>query len=285
MHCIKMRAPAKINLTLEIGAKRDDGYHSLTSVMSHISLFDELLVSKTDEGVIDFQSNAPYLKNNDKNLCVLAAKKFFELCGIKNAGVKIELKKIIPTNSGMGGGSTDAAAVIKCMENLFGKLDEKSRENLAASLGSDVPFCLTDTSAVCEGRGEKITPFSFEKKRIYAVVAKNAVKVSTSSVYADFDVNPVEFTGSHSGVVQALKDGDNEFLRKSMCNVFEKNIFAATPEVEKLRNKIYSLGAFASQMTGAGPTVFGLFEKRTDAENALEVLRKEKVVSYSAYIL
>lgn len=283
MNSVSMRAPAKLNLTLEVGAKREDGYHPITSVMAHISLYDEISIAKKGEG-IEFETNAIYLKNDEKNLCVVAAKKFLECKGL-DEGVKISLKKLIPSNSGMGGGSADAAVVIRLMERLFGELDKDKKDALALSLGADVPFCMTDTPALCEGIGEIITPVASPTKRLYVVVAKNAQKLSTARVYSNFDSSPTPFTGSHSDVIKALESGSFSLLKNGMCNVFEENVFAECPEVASLREKMLSLGAFASRMTGAGPTVFGLFEKRNLAERALSSLRADRILSYFAYIL
>lgn len=284
MDAVKTRAPAKLNLTLEVGNKREDGYHLLTSVMVHIALYDELVLERC-EGGIEFESNAVYLKNDDKNLCVLAAKRFYETAGISGEGVRISLKKLIPSNSGMGGGSTDAAAVIELMERLYGRLDEEKRMSLALSLGADVPFCMTKSSSLCEGIGERITPIMQSQKRLYVVVAKNAQKLSTARVYSDYDASPTVFDGSHGEVIRALESGNYLNLKDAMANSFEMNIFKACPEVKALREKMLSLGAFASRMTGAGPTVFGLFEKRADAINALEALRRDRVLSYFAYMV
>ncbi len=283
MKSVTMRAPAKLNLTLEVGAKRDDGYHPITSVMSHISLYDEISVTKSE--ALEFETNASYLRNDDKNLCVVAAKRYLEYKGIKDESVKITLKKLIPSNSGMGGGSADAATVIKLMERLYGALDDEKRGALALSLGSDVPFCMTETSALCQGTGEIITPIMPSPKRLYVVVAKNALKLSTAKVYSDFDTYQTAFTGSHTDVIKALESGNFPLLKNGMCNVFESNIFAECPEVASLREKLLELGAFAARMTGAGPTVFGMFEKRYLAERALRSLREDRILSYFAYIL
>ena len=285
MSFIKTHAPAKLNLTLEVGNKREDGYHPLTSIMVHIALYDEVSLRRIEGGKIEFRTNAVYLKNDDNNLCVLAAKRFFETCGIENEGVEIELKKLIPSKSGMGGGSADAAAVIELMESVYGVLDDTTRLSLATSLGADVPFCMTKTPALCKGIGEIITPVSLSKKKIFVVVAKNAQKLSTARVYSDFDANPTPFTGSHVDVIRGLESGNATLLKNGMANVFENNIFASCPEVNALRERLLTLGAFAARMTGAGPTVFGLFEKRSDAVRALEALREDRILSYFAYIV
>ena len=285
MNFVKTHAPAKLNLTLEVGKRRDDGYHPLTSVMVHIALYDEVSVKKRKGEGIEFKTNAVYLKNDDNNLCVVAAKRFFEVSGIKDEGVEIELKKLIPSKSGMGGGSSDAAAVIELMERLYGNLDDADRLSLGTSLGADVPFCMTKTHALCEGIGEIITPVGLSKNKIFVVVAKNAQKLSTAKVYSQFDENPVAFKGSHADVIRGLESGNISLLNRGMDNVFEKNVFASCPEVEALRERMLTLGAFVSRMTGAGPTVFGLFEKRSDAVRALETLRGDRILSYFAYII
>ena len=285
MNSVRTHAPAKLNLTLEVGSKREDGYHPLTSVMVHIALCDEIIIKRCKEEGVHFHTNAVYLKNDDKNLCVVAAKRFFETCGIKNEGVEIELRKLIPSKSGMGGGRADAAAVIELLERLYGSLDDTTRLSLGLSLGADVPFCMTKTPAICEGIGEIITPISLSKKKMYVVVAKNAHKLSTAKVYSDFDENPVKFNGSHASVIEGLESGNIALLKNGMANVFEDNIFSTCPEVSALRERLIELGAYTARMTGAGPTVFGLFEKRSDAVHALDALRRDRILSYFAYII
>lgn len=277
------RAPAKINLTLEVGNKREDGYHLISSVMAHISLFDEISVTKSTNG-IEFESNTEYLKNDDKNLCVLAAKKYFEYANVSFDGVLIKLKKVIPSKSGMGGGSADAAAVVELLERLFVKLDDDKKLDLGMKLGADVPFCMTKTPALCQGIGEIITPIKLCKKKIYVVVAKNSTKPSTSFVYSEFDKNPVRFGGSHADVIRALETG-NFNLFSSAFNSFEQIIFPSYPQVKTLCDKMREYGALHSRMTGAGPTVFGLFDDKQTAQKALLRFREEKILSYAAYII
>ncbi len=277
------RAPAKLNLTLEVGNKREDGYHFISSVMVHISLYDEVSITKGVNG-IEFESNTEYLKNDDKNLCVLAAKKYFECSGICNESVRIKLKKVIPSKSGMGGGSADAAAVVELLERLFVKLDYDKKLSLGMSLGADVPFCMTSTPAFCQGIGEIITPVKLCKKKIYVVVAKNSTKPSTSFVYSEFDKKTVDFSGSHANVIRALETG-NFNLFSSMSNSFEEVIFPSFSQVKSLCDKMTEYGALHSRMTGAGPTVFGLFEDKSVAQKALLRFREEQILSYMAYII
>ena len=284
MRTVSGRAFAKLNLTLEVGDRRQDGYHPLVSVMTHISLSDEITLTREGEDVC-FESNASYLRCNDTNLCIRAAKKYFETSGVSPTGVKIKLKKIIPLKSGMGGGSADAALVIELMEQLFGKLSEEKRQSLALSLGADVPFCLTKTPALCEGIGEIITPVSLSSKRVWVVVAKNAQKPSTAQIYSEFDNSPVKFRGSHMDVIRALETGELSLYKKGMHNVFEDNVFASVPKAKMLSEQIAHLGAFAVQMTGAGPTVFGLFEKKEDAVSAVKALRDRSTLAYFAYLV
>ena len=284
MEKLETRAPAKLNLTLAIGPRRDDGYHPIKSVMVHVSLFDTVSVRKKECG-IGFSSNARYLRNDDKNLCVLAARRYLELAGIKE-GVDIELLKHIPSKSGMGGGSADAAAVVSLMEKLFVPLDSSVRDSLLLSLGADVPFCATSTPALCEGIGERITPILLSGSlEHYLVIAKNAQKPSTAGIYSVFDSSPVPFEGSHSDVIRALETGNAELLKKGMYNAFEPIIFSMYPEVEHLRDRMLSLGAYAAQMTGAGPSVFGLFPSKAHADKALGELRESGVLSYVARII
>ena len=154
---MNVRAYAKVNLTLDIISARDDGFHSIRSVMVPVSLFDRVSVERAER--ISFDCDLPALRNDD-NLCIRAAKAFFEAAGIRG-GADIRLQKHIPFPAGLGGASADAAAVIDCLSTIYGApLDFDELIRVAAEVGSDVPFCLYGKPALCEGRGEIITPIA-----------------------------------------------------------------------------------------------------------------------------
>ncbi|MBQ7896964.1 MAG: 4-(cytidine 5'-diphospho)-2-C-methyl-D-erythritol kinase [Clostridia bacterium] len=261
-----VNAFAKINLTLEVGGKRADGYHSLVSVMARATLSDRIEVKKNGSKNIVLKVNDPSLDTPD-NLAVKAVKGYCEASGIEAQGVDILLEKNIPVASGLGGGSADAAAVIECMEELFGALPRDKRHALARSLGADVPYCLEKTPCICRGIGdecEKIDCKGFDS--LYLVIKKNAEKLSTGAVYTAFDaLSKKEGEYDHVSVVKALERGDTALLTKSLFNDFERVVLDKSPEVKVLKEEMMRAGALAALMSGAGPTVVGFFDDEEKA--------------------
>ena len=274
---IEKKAYAKINLTLEVGKKRDDGYHLLTSVMARATLFDTLYINKNTSREVRIFSNNKSLEGSD-NLCYKAVKNYFDMSGIASEGIDITLDKKIPVSAGLGGGSADAAAVIEALEELFVPLSKESRHSLALSLGADVPYCLKKTPCLCQGVGDeckeiKAKPFD----SLWLVIEKNAEKLSTGAVYKAFDsLEKAKVPYDHQSVITALERADKELLSKSLFNDFERVVFNATPEVKTLRDKFLNSGALTAIMSGAGPTVVAFFDNKEKAlslsDNLYEIL-------------
>lgn len=260
------KAYAKINLTLEVGNKRDDGYHSLVSVMARATLHDRVEVKKNGGKNIVLRVNDSTLDSSD-NLAVKAVKGYFETSGIEAQGVDVTLEKHIPVAAGLGGGSADAAAVIECMEDLFGALPRDKRHALARSLGADVPYCLEKTPCICRGIGDECEKIDFHGfSGLYLVIKKNAEKLSTGAVYSAFDaLERLDTPYDHSIVVTALERGDTSLLTKGLFNDFERVVLDKSPEVKALKEEMMRAGALATLMSGAGPTVVGFFDDEEKA--------------------
>ena len=260
------QAYAKINLTLEVGRKRDDGYHEIVSVMARATLSDKVEVEKNLVGAIRLNCTDFSLKGDD-NLCVKAVNGYFGVSGIPFHGVDIILEKHIPISAGLGGGSADAAAVIECMEELFGVLSPEKRHALARGLGADVPYCLEKTPCICRGIGdecERIESKGFDS--LFLVIKKNAEKLSTGAVYSAFDELPKSVREyDHENVIKALERGDKDLLTSSLFNDFERVVFEKTPEVKALKEEMLEAGAVSTLMSGAGPTVVGFFDDEEKA--------------------
>ncbi len=259
-------AYAKINLTLEVGKKRPDGYHSLTSVMARATLADKVRVERNCCGKIAFVSTDKTIPAED-NLCTKAAKACLEALGIKGQGVSITLENNIPTASGMGGGSADAAAVIECMEELFGSLDSTVRHTIARRLGADVPYCLEKTPCLCTGIGDQCTPIECaDLDGLWLVISKVGEKLSTGKVYSDFDsLADSDSHYDHTTVIKALEKGDIYALANGTFNDFEKVVFPSSPQVVSERERMLSSGALNVVMSGAGPTLVGFFDSKEKA--------------------
>lgn len=259
------KAYAKINLTLEIGEKRCDGYHLLVSVMARASLFDTLEVSENSLGTTRVFASDPALNTKD-NLCIRAAEGYFALTGIKK-GVDIKLQKNIPVASGLGGGSADCAATIDCLEELFQPLSDSQRHSLALSLGADVPYCLKKTPCLCTGIGDKCEELDLSPiLDLYLNIIKVGTKLSTGKVYEAFDaLEKSDTPHNHQIVIDALKNGDAKALTKGLFNDFERVVFPELHEVKALREKLLNSGADAVLMSGAGPALVAFY---TDEEKA-----------------
>ncbi len=257
---------AKINLTLEVGDKRADGYHSLTSVMARISLHNRVEVEKNGVGEIRLFSTDKSIENDD-NLSVRAVKGYFEVSGVTFEGVDIRLEKHIPLAAGLGGGSADAAAVIECMEELFGTLEEEKRHDLARGLGADVPYCLEKTPCLCRGIGDECESLSATDMGLFLVIEKEGEKLSTGAVYSALDrLGKRKELFDHNGMVKALETGDKRLFVKALSNDFERVV-----DVTSVKERMLSHGAIATLMSGAGPTVVGFF----DDEEKARVYSKE----------
>ena len=275
MRAVKENANAKINLFLDVSAKRPDGYHDINTVMHSISLSDTLTVSVTSARATSVTLKVEgndRLVTDDKNLAVLAAKLYLERTA-KTAYGQIKLVKNIPVAAGLAGGSTDAAATLRAMNKLFGHyLSSRALADLALELGSDVPYCLLGGTALCEGRGEIINPIY--NPHFYTAVAVADEYVSTPLAYAALDRLYSDFDGSVVG-------RGKELYRNMICslqnkspdlgavyNVFEEAVFDSCPKSRIIKSDMYSLGALTAAMSGSGPSVFGIFNSKSAAEFA-----------------
>ncbi len=275
-------AYAKINLYLDVIGKRDDGFHNIKTVMHSVSLFDIVTVSVVPSHnmnvslSIDGDSNIP---SDGRNLACRAAELFYNKLG-KKAEVKIKLVKNIPIAAGLAGGSSDAAAVLRALNRLYRKpFTLKALANMASELGSDVPYCVFGKTALCEGRGEKITQIHLPAK-FNAVIANTDEGVSTPSAYAELDSIYSDFDGS-------IKTGGDECCEKilseleegripscGMFNIFEEVILRKCKKAAAAKEKLQSLGAVKVMMSGSGPSVFGIFENEKAAENAKQKIEE-----------
>ncbi len=267
-------AYAKVNLILDITNKRPDGYHDIRSVMQAISLCDEITIEvlPASESATELVINAscenpemfPDVRWDESNLVVKAARLLLGDAGIplSKAGiVNIFVTKNIPSGAGLGGGSSDAAAVLNGLNELLCLGYEKNKLcSLGAKLGADVPFCVLGGTVLCEGIGEKLTPLPDAPAMDY-IVEKPDVSLSTKLMYEQVDsyleTEPHPDTGR---LVEAIKSGDPEFY-KYIGNFMEKAAVSFCPEIEEVKKSFLDRGAVASFMTGSGSAVVGLFKK------------------------
>ena len=275
-------AYAKINLFLDVIERRDDGFHNLRSVMHSVSLCDELKFEfeKSDDVSIELTSNIPELAG-ESNLVVRAARLYMERAGV-NGKVKIHLENRIPIGAGLGGASSDAAATLRALNRRFERFSEDSMLSLCAEIGSDVAFCYKGGTAVCEGRGEILTPIDFAEKLNF-VISIGEERVSTPKAYAALDEKFSNFDGTveKSNVLNSpIIPFDNKTEDPvRLYNIFEEIAVDEIKSVSKLKNNLLELGAKYTLMTGSGPAVFAIFE---DEKTATFAANKVKLDGFFA---
>ena len=266
-------APAKLNLTLEVGEKRSDGYHEVQSVMSCAALYDEVTLESGTSGGISMTCDCPGLPLDDTNLCLRAAKLFFQKTGIACDGLHIELSKCIPMQSGLGGGSADAAAVLRGLRKLYRpEMMIKDLERMAAELGSDVPFCVRSVTAMARGRGEQLLKLP-KLPLCWFVICKPEFSFSTAEMYAKLDEKEPVSSIDTLGLIKALEYQDMQEISDRLGNCFE-GVLEESSEIFAIKNRLLALGARNACMSGSGSAVYGLFTQEDEAKAAAAELQK-----------
>ena len=268
-------AYAKLNLSLDVTARREDGYHDLAMLMQTVSLCDELRLRFRDDGQVRAGSNLRYIPGDERNLAVRAALRFLEAVGESGQGLQIDLRKEIPVGAGMGGGSADAAAVLRGLNRLYGNpMDRKALEQLAQIIGSDVAFCVAGGTARAEGRGEVLTDLP-PMPDCWFVIVKPGFSISTPELYKKLDSAPVRIHPDTQGLLSAVEAGDLHALCRRMYNVFEEVDDRRLRTVSELKGRLLDHKALSAMMTGTGSAVFGVFQEEENARDACEALRHE----------
>lgn len=269
---VTVEANAKINLTLDILGKRPDGFHEVAMVMQSIGLHDTLTMEKTD-GEIALSINVPWLKADEKNLAWRAAELVRQEYGL-TGGVRMELTKRIPIAAGLAGGSADAAAVLKGMNELYNlQMSEARLCELGAKLGSDIPFCLMGGTMLATGRGEVLTRLA-DMPETWVVLAKPRISVSTAWAYQNYDEQGAEKHPDNEAIRKAIARGNRKAVAGLLCNVLESVTIKKYDVIADYKQMMLDKGAMASMMSGSGPTVFGLARNREQAEAIANVLRQ-----------
>ncbi|WP_196593024.1 4-(cytidine 5'-diphospho)-2-C-methyl-D-erythritol kinase [Pectinatus sottacetonis] len=271
---LTVTANSKINLTLDVLGKRDDNYHDVEMIMQSINLSDKLVIEKSDICDIIIDCSIPGVKSKQDNLIYKAAKLFLEKYKI-TSGVKFTLEKNIPVAAGLAGGSADAAAALYGLNKLFGL--KKSRIELcsiAASLGSDIPFCLIGGTMLAQGRGEKITSMPSWGNGAFVIV-KPPVSVSTAWVYGQYKETKIKDHPHASVMIEALKAKNLDDICKSLGNVLESVTITKFPQLAEYKSKLCRYGAKAALMSGSGPSIFAICENIAKAEKIAEKMNHE----------
>ncbi|WGD61499.2 4-(cytidine 5'-diphospho)-2-C-methyl-D-erythritol kinase [Bacillus velezensis] len=265
------KAPAKINLSLDVTSKRPDGYHEVEMIMTTIDLADRIELTELPENVIRVASHNRFVPDDQRNLAYQAAKLLKERFQVKK-GVSIMITKVIPVAAGLAGGSSDAAATLRGLNRLWDlKLSVVELAELGAEIGSDVSFCVYGGTALATGRGEKIRHIS-APPHCWVMLAKPTIGVSTAEVYRRLNLQQVRHPD-----VQAMIDAIEEKSFQKVCgqlgNVLESVTLSLHPEVAMIKNQMKRFGADAVLMSGSGPTVFGLVQYESKVQRIYNGLR------------
>ncbi|AGX02097.1 MULTISPECIES: 4-(cytidine 5'-diphospho)-2-C-methyl-D-erythritol kinase [Bacillaceae] len=251
-----VKAPAKINLSLDVLYKRPDGYHEVEMIMTTIDLADRLELTELKKDEIRIISHNRFVPDDQRNLAYQAASLLKERFKVKQ-GVAITIEKTIPVAAGLAGGSSDAAAALRGLNKLWGlglSLDELAE--IGAEIGSDVSFCVYGGTALATGRGEMIKHLP-APPTCWVILAKPFIGVSTADVYRRLDLKGIHHPNT-AGMVEAIKDGDYSSVCENVGNVLEDVTLNLYPEVAQIKDQMKRFGADAVLMSGSGPTVFGL---------------------------
>ena len=276
MPALDVLAYAKLNLSLDVLEKRPDGYHEMRMVMQTVDLCDRLRLETGTGKPLSMRSNLGFLPADGRNLAAAAALRLAEDTGADWGGLSITLDKTIPVCAGLAGGSADAAAVLRGLNQLAGlHLPPERLEEIGAKVGSDVPYCVRGGTALAEGRGEVLTDLP-PLPSCHVVLCKPSFSVPTPELFARLDGVRIRRRPDTAGLLSALAAGDLAGVARRMYNVFEDALPPRRAgEIQRLKNELVQQGALGACMTGTGSAVFGLFgseEAGSQAKKALEEL-------------
>ena len=265
MKSININSYAKVNIGLKILSKRSDGYHNISTVFQEIDLFDSITISKSD-GPLKFSSNVEWLQNDQNNLCVIAYNYIKNL--YKISGANIVLKKNISRGSGLGSGSSNAAATMKGLREIYNlEVADSELIKIGSKIGADVPFFINGSTQVGEGIGEKLTSIRSSMDAQYLIVTPD-IPIDTKWAYSQYKNNldncssPTKFSDSFRGKTINLD------TLKFFENDFESVVFPTYPEIGAIKNKLIALGAKFASLSGSGSTVYGIFDDDANIDKA-----------------
>lgn len=266
------KAPAKINLMLDVLYKRNDGYHEVEMIMTMVDLADRLTLHELDRDSIIITSQAGYIPLDEKNLAFQAAKLIKDRYHV-DKGVHIHLDKNIPVAAGLAGGSSDAAAALRGCNRLWNlQLTDEQLCELGAELGSDVPFCIAGGTALATGRGEKLQKIK-NPPQCWVIVVKPTINVSTADIYGRLRANEISVHPSKDAMLAAIEENSFAKVCSHLGNVLEDVTIPLYPEVQQIKDLMKRLGADGVLMSGSGPTVFGLVNKESKVSRIYNGLR------------
>lgn len=271
MEIIK-KARAKINITLDVIGKFDNGYHDMEMIMHQLTLCDDIHLKKQTTG-ITIDSNDRTMPLDERNLAYKAADAVFSAMGIEE-GVSIYIEKRIPIEAGLAGGSSDAAQVIIGLNELYNLgMSQQEMIDIGVKIGADVPFCIMGGCALAKGIGERLTPL--KGSDLYVLLSKPNRGVLTKLVFENLDWKLISEHPDTEKVITLLKEGKDHLWPKMMVNVLETVTLSDRPDVLAIKKWMEETDALGVLMSGSGPTVFGVYQSRDACEKAYQILKKE----------
>jgi len=262
-----VKAPAKLNLALNITGRRVDGNHLMCMVMQAIDLCDIIELDKNDDGIIKLSCNRSNLPCDSTNIAYRAAEAFFEYTGEANRGVSINIIKNIPMQAGLGGGSADGAAVLVGLNHMYSAgLSQDELCKIGLPIGADIPFCINGGTALAEGIGEILTPMPLLPE-CHIIVAKPSAGINTAQAFKKYDSAGSKKSADINQIKDAVFAGDLRTVCANMYNVLQE--VAELPEINSLCKKITNYGALGAMMSGSGSAVFGIFDSKKNAKRCL----------------
>ena len=267
----EQKAYAKINLTLDITSVLPDGYHSIFTVMQTVGLYDDVTVETNDNGGVTLTCTDGAIPCDERNTAYQAAERFRQAAEL-HEGIAIHIEKRIPSQAGLAGGSADAAAVLRALDELFpGKLSEWQLYEIAFSIGADVPFCLAGGAKLCLNKGEIMA--ALPCLDAWAVLVKPEDNVSTKDAYARFDSAPDLFHPDNDKFLFYATKGEYKKALAYAANIFED--LCDLPCGSAIKSALYAGGAYYAAMSGSGSAFFGLFDDESAAEQTAKILRQK----------
>ena len=268
---IREKAPAKINLGLQIFGTRPDGLHELAMVMASIDLADRLYLEEIPEDRIIIETNKAFLPTDKKNHVYEALELVKERFEIKK-GLRVKIHKEIPVAAGLGGGSTDSAAALRAVNRLWDLgLSIEEIASLGAEVGSDVPYCVYGQTSLVEGFGEKVTPIA-PMPQCWVVVVKPRMSVSTRTIFAQIVMEDL-YHPDIAALVSAIEANDYQKMTENLGNSMEVVTIRKHPVIQQLKDRMLKYGADAAMMSGSGPTVYALCHKYSRAKHVFNALK------------
>lgn len=277
---MKLKSRSKINLSIDVLGKREDGYHFVEMIMQSIDLCDYITINENNENIINIKSNSKDIPLNDENIVYKATKLIKDKFNI-DKGIDISIEKNIPIAAGLAGGSGNCAAVLVGLNKLWNlNLDHKELEEIGLKLGADVPFCINGGCSVARNIGEDLEKIKELDEKFFIVICKPEIFVSTKEIYESLDLNNLGKRPNNNELIKSLENNNIINLSNNMANVLENVTIKKYKEIDDIKNIMKECKCLSTMMSGSGPTVFGIFDSIESAKDCESKLLKKYRQAY-----